>query len=73
MNDEFQCYEVPREEWERNRRLCWRRPKCQRRALLQDWTGYRHCIPCWWRSLHGGGPKWFFLRTTRLWWPGRLI
>lgn len=44
-------------------------PHCTHKAFLIDWTGYRHCLKDWYRSLRWGSGennKWFYIKTTKL-------
>lgn len=43
---------------------CW---LCQKRAWVEDWTGYRLCLRCFWESMcWGGGNKWFYIKTAKI-------
>lgn len=60
--------QATKEEIKRNRIRCWT-PNCPHRAFLQDWTGYKHCLKDWYRSLRWGSgenKKWFYIKTTKL-------
>lgn len=64
------CRATPytKKELKMRERKCWT-PKCKRRAFLRDSTGYKHCLPCWYRSMkYGSGESknWFFIKTTKI-------
>lgn len=56
------------EEFELIKRKCWM-PGCKSKAWLEDWTGYRHCLKDWYRSLRWGSgenSKLFYIKTTKI-------
>jgi len=56
-----------------NERLALKRqcytPHCKNKAFLEDWTGWKHCLKDWYRSLRWGsgeGNWWFYIKTTKI-------
>lgn len=61
-------YEATESEIKAYKRKC-DTPHCKHKAFLRDWTGYKHCLKCWYRSLRygsGEGRTVFFIRTTKI-------
>ena len=60
--------QATKEEIKRQRKQCWT-PHCNNYAFLRDWTGYKHCLKDWYRSLKWGSgenAKWFYIKTTKI-------